>query len=462
MKFFKKAIIFLALLIIAGFAYWYFEVKKGKEKEKAEEKASMLFEQSDKAIVKLVLKEKGQSPIVMEKKLKELEKEEEEEEWIISSPVGTGGDTYVIDAIISSIKEGKREEVVWENLEKEGEYGLDDPSLSLKFYYENEATEQGIDFGIESLDNKKVFAKVTGKNMIFLVPVAVREAFKKSLFDVRDKSIAHFNSDDIIGVTLLSSNYAFVLEKEGDDWYFMPEKLKASKTRVDMYTGSLRWGSFVEVEEERGTDLVKYGLDRPRLMLNFNLKDNSNFMFVVGDSVEEDEPQFFYATRSTDGMIFQVKSDLVYSLAKTKFELKDRKIFEFTDEDVNSVTLKEDGNIFSLVKEDDEWKLRDTGEKIGRGYKIDNIVRNILTAEYEVREPIKRGDNDYQLTGIANPKYTVTLNFTDNRPPLTVQLTEMDEETGKLWLTHDNGDTVYYISGYFVSNFPEDREELLE
>ena len=87
MKFFRTAIILLVILVIAGFAYWYFEVKRSKEKKLEGEKESLLFGENDREIVKIVLKQKGEPDIVMER----IEKEEgeKEEKWMITSPVKT-------------------------------------------------------------------------------------------------------------------------------------------------------------------------------------------------------------------------------------------------------------------------------------------------------------------------------------------------------------------------------------
>ncbi len=466
MKFFRKAIIFGIILFIACFAYWYFKIKSSKEKEEEEEREALFFERSDKEIVRLMLREGDKPPIIIEKRWKEIKEEEggEEEkdwEWIILSPVETKGDRYTIQLIIQNIEKIKMKEYVYESLEKEREYGLITPSFSLRFYYKDETEEHGIDFGIESLDGEKVFAKVVGKNKIFSVPVNIRNSIKLSLFDVRDKYLCEYKSEDIVGVTLVSSSSSFILNKEGDEWYFMPDRIKASKRHVDSYIGSIRWGTFAEVIEEKGKNFSKYGLDKPRLVLNLELKDDSRFSFIAGNYVKENDEELFYATRLPDTMIFKIKSDFIYSLVKTVFELKDRRIFDFEDNDIRTLTLKGDG-IISFVRDDGIWKFQDTGKELKRGYKIDTIVRGISNAEYEEREPITRANSDYRETGIEKPEYVVTLHFRDDSPPITVKLTARDAKTGKLWLTPDNGDTVYYTSGDFVSSFPETREELMK
>jgi hypothetical protein len=469
MKFFRKAIVLVAVLACAGFAYWYFIVKKGKEKEEKEQKEALLFDETEKDVVKITINEENEPEIVIERVIEE---EENDYRWVITTPVTTRGDRNVIDAILATIKGGKREEVVWDTLEKEEEYRLDRPRHSLRFYYEGDSTEYGIDFGKENLDRTKVFAKVVGNEKIFSIPIGFRAEVIKSLFDLRDKMLAYFKAEDVVKISFLSSGGAFVLEREGEEWYLMPERVKASSIRVEIYTGNLSYGHFVEVTEEKGHDLEKYGLDTPHLIVNFKLRDGSNYMFLVGDSLTSGSSDYYYATRSTDGMVFQVKQDLVSGLLKTAFEMRDRRIFDFQDSEVTALTMKaltstgrgseKSGTEFHMVREEDEWRFEDSGEKIEREYKVDSILRGIKNAEYEIIEPVKRGEGSWEKSGIETPRYEVSFTFNSGRPKLTVQLTEADEETSMLWLTPDNGDTVYYTSGYFMSNFPREREDLLE
>ena len=445
MKFFRKAVILGAVLVIAGVAYWFFEIKKKKEKEEVEKKDALLIEQTDRPIVKLALAGKGGESVILERIEKEAgdveepqatdggDEIEEPHDWNILSPVESLGDKYAVATVIRSLKDSSREEVIYENLDKMEEYGLDDPEFLITFFYEGDETEKGIAFGKKSLDGKKIFARVLGKDKIFSIPVDLVGKLNLSLFDLRDKRIAGFDPADVVSVSLVSMIEAFMLEKDNEEWYFQPEGIKASKTRVEMYAGSLSYGSFVSVEEEEGKNFIKYGLNNPRMLLNFKLKDDSNFMFVVGDMIDEGETQFFYATRTSDNMIFQVQADLVSRLLKTKFELKDRRIFDFSADEVTEIILEKEDKSFHLLREGKSWKFEGMEEKLERDYRIDNIVRGIAESEYEQVDPVKRGSSEYEETGIENVVYSAKL-FFDNRSPIMVTMTGRDEETNKIWL----------------------------
>ncbi len=486
MKGFRKSIILIVILAVAIGGYWYFEVKKKKEKEEIEKKEALLFGESDKDIVKLELKYGKDEPIIAvreeieevktekeesnenkneEEASEESNKEKEKYRWKIISPVETAGDKDAIMLYIDKIKQSSREEVVREDLEKLEEYGLKEPNFSLRFYYEGEDKPHGVDFGIESLDRKRVFVRVLGENKIYSILKTTASGLEKTLYDLRDKRICPYEKDDIVGIGMISGLDMYHLEKKGDEWYFS-DGVKASTTRVNILTGALRWGSFVEVVEEKAKDLkefAKYGLDKPRILLSFKLKDGGSYTFILGNSVKEGGVEFYYATRSTDNMIFKVKNSTVSSIAKTKFDLKDRHIFDIAQNLVNEVTLEEkDGINFTVVKEGETWKFKDNMKTLKKDYKIDNLVRGILTAEYEKFEPIKKGDEKWKETGIDKAKYRVTFGFEDGREPLTVIFTEKDEETNRLYLSPDEGETVYYVAGYFMYNWPESREELFK
>ena len=482
MKFFRKAIVLGIVAVLAGFLYWFFEVKKKKEKEEVKRQEALLFGETEKRVVKISLKEKGKDEILLEWRRNEpVETEageekpgdDEEGDWFVIAPVRTGGDNMTIDTMVKSMFQASTDEVVWESLEKQAEYGLDDPDFSLRFYYEGEDRLQGIDLGRETLDRKKYFARVVGEDRIYTITSNFLDVVKKSLFDLRDKKIAPYDKDDIVGITALTGLDLILLEKEGDDWYILPDRIKASTARVDIYTGNLRWQSFVEVVEEKGSDYTKYGLDNPRMIVTFKLADDSGFIFIVGNAVQEGDAQFFYATRSSDNMIFQIKGETVQKLIPNEFYLRERSILDFEQDLVNYVAFSKGTESYTFEKrEGDEWELAAVrnveggeefvGQMLERGYNVDNVVRGIATAEYEDREPIKRGEPGYQETGIGSPVYEVVLRFEDGRTPITVSLTEKEEETGKLYLTPDGGETVYYTSGYFVTNFPETAQELFE
>ncbi|RKY03389.1 MAG: hypothetical protein DRP55_01505 [Spirochaetes bacterium] len=471
MKFFKTTIILAVVAAIAVFAYWYFEVKKSKEKKAKEEKEALLFEQKDVPITKIIFIRKGEKPVVVVRKVKKVKKKENGEEkveeqpyWEITSPVKTLGDLYTLKSIADDIKHAKRVEVVWNDLSKAKEYGLDNPDFSLRFYYKDDPKERGIDFGIKTLDQKKVFVKVLGQNKIYALESSTLESLNRSLFDIRDKTIAPIKKDNVVAVTLFSAMNQFKLEKKQDGWYFS-DGTKASDSRVDLYLGSLRWGDFNEVVKEKGTvqDFKNYGLDKPRLILTYHLKDGKNFVFIVGDPIKEAKTTYYYATRSTDNMIFEVKSDLVFRLDSNKFYLKDRHIFDFDFDDVNKLTVRKMGfNKFTFIKKDDKWYYEENDKEVKKSYRLDGIVRALSDAEYEETEPIKRGDPNYASTGIDSPKYEVVMYFKNGRKPIKVKVTKRNEKTMKVYISPDNGETVYLTAGYFVDNIPENIDDLMK
>ncbi|MBN2322890.1 MAG: DUF4340 domain-containing protein [Spirochaetes bacterium] len=475
MKHFRTALIAALVLVCSGFAYWYFEIKGRKEKQQEASKESLLFEETKAPVEKIVIKNEGDE-IVMERISDERAVpegsltdtgEDAGYRWMITSPVVTRGDTYAVDELVSTIKEAKKEEVVYESLEKQKEYGLDDPSASLRFYLSGDERPHGIDFGIESLDGTKVFAKTVGKQMILSVPAAIKNGLIKSLFDLRDKMLAYFKAEDVVEISYLSSRGAFVLRREEDQWYLMPGRVKASNTRVEMYIGTLIYDHFVEVVQERADEVARYGLMSPRLIASFTLKDGTDYLFLAGDSVKRGDKEYFYATRSTDRMVFQVKFEVVAGLARTEFDMRDRRIFDFEDKDVSGITLTrlgpgKTGAGIALERDGEKWRFQDTGETVERDYVVESILRGVKNAEYEEREPVSRGDNGWGATGIENPVFETVFTFGSGRPPLTVRMTAVDDETKMMWLSPDGGDTAYFTTGYFMSFFPNEKKELLE
>jgi hypothetical protein len=494
MRFFRAAIILAAVAVAAFVAYWFFEIRQKQQKQEAAEQEALLFDFDADKVDRISLVSPDQR-IVMVREAEEGEmtegdaaggeeasadtgadgqdaeagaeetgdtetEEEEEPNWSIVEPVETPGDATSIGGLITHLGNLKRSDVVYEDLSKLSEYKLDQPSYSVRFTIRGEEGERGVDFGIKSLDDKKVFARVVGREQIITIPSEMRGNLSRTLFDVRDKTLVHFETGDLEGMVVLSGMDQIVLQKKDDgEWYLMPDEIPASDTRVDLFTGALQWGTFVAVEEEKGENLAPYGLHQPRLIATLFLEDKSPVLFSVGAPVDE-ERQFYYATRSSDGLIFQVKADTLNRLAKRTFDLKDRSIFNFTDDQVTSITMEWGDKAMTFEREGDGWKFADSGEVVEKAYKIDNVLRGIRTAEYQEHEPLHRGEPGYEETGIQDPAYTFTVRFED-KSPVTMHLTEKSDETGRLYLTPDSGETVYNTTGYFLTNLPQSREEML-
>jgi len=478
MKLFRTAVISAIVLACCGFCYWYFEVRGSKQRQKEVEKETLLFQETDAEVEKIVIRNEGDGiemervvpeRVVPERVVQERPDpgDDEDYRWVITSPVNTRGDRYAIDAFVAMIAGAKRDEVVWDSLEKEKEYGLDKPSSSLRFYLAGDPQPHGIDFGIESLDGTKVFGKTIGKNSIVSVPAELKNGMMRSLFDLRDKTLAYFKAEDVVEISCISSRGAFQLSREEDQWYLMPGRVKASNMRVEMYAGSLSYGYFVEVVEESAVEVARYGLLSPRLMVSFSLKDGTDYLFLVGNSVRQGDAEYYYATRSTDRMVFQVKAEVVAGLAITEFDIRERRIFDFEYDEVTALSLTRlapgnGGERIALVREEDEWHFQDTGKTVEYDFVVDSILRGIKNAEYEEVEPVTREDSEWQETGIDNPDFEAVFSFGSGRPPLTVHMSGVDEQTKMMWLSQEGGEIAYYTSGYFMSSFPGDRKELLE
>jgi hypothetical protein len=460
---FSKAIVFGVVAVLAGVAFWYFQIKREAEKKETKEQEALLFHDFEgKTVSRVVIGGKDRKQIVIERGVTGTDSEGKEEyEWRILEPIRSLADKSVVDLLVDDVLKAKREEIVQESSDKMDEYGLKDPIYSVRLTFEDGA-KTGILFGIQSLDRKHTFVSVPGREGIVEVPTDVYTTVKKGLFDVRDKEIAHFKKDDVEEMIVLSGLGQVVIQREGDTWYLLPGRVEASKNRVELFIGALQWGTFASVVEEEGKSLKPYGLNAPRLIANVRFADQEPFVFAVGNP-SDDKHEFYYATRSTDGMIFEVKADTVKSLVKSEFELKERSILSFEDADVAEISLSHAGGDFTFVRKgEDNWAFADDGVIVENGYKIDNILRGLRLAEYEVRDPIKRGDPHYADTGIEKAPYRVTIRFKDDRAPLTVAITEKDERTGKSFLTPDGGDTVYITSTYFLSYFPSSRDDLMK
>lgn len=122
--------------------------------------------------------------------------------WEVTSPRKALADSNAIDALVSSLSNGKFTDVVSETPSEMAKYGLAHPSLTL------DVTVQGGKQFQVLLDRKgdDYYGRDLARPMIFSVDAPVYNSFDKKFFDFRDKDILQFDPTTVTTVTIQNAN----------------------------------------------------------------------------------------------------------------------------------------------------------------------------------------------------------------------------------------------------------------
>ena len=133
--------------------------------------------------------------------------------WEIAKPKEVLADSGAIDSLASALSTDKFADVVSESPDDLAKYRLTHPSMSIT------ATAKGQEFhllvGKKNGDN--YYARDVARPMIFEISSTVYDALNKKFFDLRDKSILHFDPAQVAAAEIHNANGAIQCAQGKDD-----------------------------------------------------------------------------------------------------------------------------------------------------------------------------------------------------------------------------------------------------
>ena len=391
MKLMKTLILFLILAVLGTYVYFY-EIKGGEEREELAKLEEQLFNFETDS-VRLVEIRSIFSQFRFSKT---------DDGWQIEQPIKTGGDKNTIDGMISTLKNLKKVREFPVKLDDYKEYGLVGRSYLATLIFNN-GTRDSVRFGDQTPVGSNVFA-AKGDTIVYTVMQNAKTTVSKQLFDWRDKSIAKVKQAEVREIRLKNKNGEFHLVKEGSNWSIeSPRKLKGETSEVDNILRKLENGKAKSVVSENMDNSHKYRLNKPEIEIDLYIgesKAHKNIKFSslgknVSNVKDDSRPQ-----------IFTVDSLFLKDLNKSLFDLRDKKIYTFNKDDIDSVIVFQGDSTVTMIKDtSDNWKFN-TGEDL-KTWKMNSLINNInnLSAKKFVKE-------NAELTskyGLKNPSRKVQL-----------------------------------------------------
>lgn len=272
-----KMILAVAVLLVccggyAGIKYYVDRQEEAQEAEEEDETTSVVSLSADnvKSVEFLIDKKE----VIFEKNDNTWVKQDEKE-----FPVNQ----TTLDDAVSGVASLDSERVL-ENVEDLSEYGLSEPSNTIKVTTENadgeeEATVLRVGDENES-ESKYYVSKDDDRNTVYLVDSIAIEAFSNDLYDyAQEEDFPVISSTDTISKISVFGNdiSSYELDKDGDTnfWYIGSgkEKEKADSASVSSLTtafGSLAYDSFVDYDCK---DKGEYGLDDPYAVISVDYQE---------------------------------------------------------------------------------------------------------------------------------------------------------------------------------------------
>jgi len=236
---------------------------------------------------------------------------------------------------------------------------------------------------------KGVYARVGGEKGVVLISKYSAKQLMKSLGDFRKKKLFSFKAEDIEELIVESGLLPKMhLKKSGSDWSFVePAGESASKSKVkSMASGiaNLRAAEFLDSRPASET-----GLDETALKVTARLTSaagsGSSTILIGREYKNAEDQERFYAMQDGKSQLFGIMKYSRENVAKTVEELRDKRVFKVSKEDIQEITITHPDETLRFVKEDKDgkpvWNM--TAPKAKKGVSLTSIASTLASLDVE-------------------------------------------------------------------------------
>src|SRR5262245_1085793 len=225
----------------------------------------------------------------------------------------------------------------------------------------------------------------------------------------KDKVFAGVEPAQIEELTVTSTRgEVTTLKKSSDKWQIVkPIETEAAESDVAVVTSGLGQMEIVRVVDEKPADLKEYGLEPPRLAIEFKASGGKTGTVFIGDKTQT--PGNLYAKKSDEPRVFLVSDYLEGSLNKTTFDLRNKAIVTLERDKVDSLELNAGGKAIQFTKNGSDWSVAKPIAARADFSAVDGLVGRVETAQMKSIVTENPKPEDLRKYGLDKPAVTVTI-----------------------------------------------------
>lgn len=405
-------LVFIALLL-GGFAYYY-EFKRTPALEKSEDISKPAFSLQAADIVALTLERAGQT----------ISFEKHGDDWLITQPVEARADRSVLEGIATGLASARVSRTFPAVADRLATYGLTSPAVTLEIKLKS-GQQHTLKLGAKDFSGLSVYGIVDGANEVALLPDTLLTSTNKPLDDLRDRSILDLSAWDVTRFDLKNKGGEVAAAKQPSGWHIeKPRSTTADASEIESLLAQVASAKMTRIESEEATDLGKYGLDKPEIVLRVQDLKGEERSLLVGRKVDED----YFARDSARPLVFRVNAELYKKLGETLFELRNKNLIHLQRDQLTKAEIhNQNQTVVCQYGADNKWTLEAPDDKKGKEVQSWKFI-----------DPLENA-RALEILDTSSPAIVAKL----AKPAVEVTLTDKSGKTTKVSISAELGGFVY-------------------
>ena len=399
----KRIFVLLFVAISLGLFVFIYEIEGDKKRKQKKEYNESLFKLNNNDIKLVRLKNKSQT----------IQYEKNDNSWNITQPINLEVDKNIIDSQISVFLNSKIKRIIGQVDEnKLKNYGLGSSNIELHIETFN-GLKINYEIGDESATKGDLFVFDKDSNSVILSSNELKVQTQKTLFELRDKKIIHFDKSNVNQISIITEDDSIIIKNEdkiNQLWKITSHDLNGDNSQIDNYLSSLNRYTAVDFIDNPEKNEKSY-LKNSQISIVLNLEPNRNSKtLTIGESKISNSDTVHYGFESGKSNIFLISNNDKKSLMKDSFYFQDKKLVDYDENNINEINIMGAYQLSVMNEDSLGWYISSDST-----IKLDKVDMNRLFSAIngiQAVELVKSKNQD--SFGINEPFIEVLFNDSEN------------------------------------------------
>jgi hypothetical protein len=449
MRWQTTAVLAVLLLLAAGGYYWY-EVRLGPEREKAEGRKGRIFSADPADVSEAVIKRAGDT----------VRLKREGDGWRVLEPLAARGDRGPIEETMTTIVTAKMDREIADQPASLADFGLDKPVAEITLTLKS-GSQLALDLGGKNPTGVWVYARERDKPSVFVLGESVLRDATRPATDFRDKTILTFDRKDVAAIEVVLPDDTLALELAENRWRLTrPRPLPADDQVVGDLLEKLQAAKVKEFVAESPRSLEPFGLDRPVRIAIHTGKDKDRAVRALLLGKSDDQKKGVFAMRPGESSVLLLPEDVGKAVPRNVAAVRDKSVVALDRDRVTTIEVESPRGAVTLSREQDTWKMTRP-----EGLGVDQVEAGaLLTRVANLRALAFVAEDAAGVARyLARPEVKVVFGVKGASAPTTLLLAPSpDRRDGKptAYAAVAGGTQVVLVDGSALTDFGKSANEL--
>ncbi len=296
----------------------------------------------------------------------EMELQKQGDHWQIVKPLRARADDQKVNDLLAQITTSRIAQFVADDRGDLHSYGLAEPRGTVTIFTNDDKQGQLLQIGgVPEKGKEQVYVRFAPRSFVFAVPKKIEEVLNTRPNDLRDRHLVRFDQNQLDRITIdAPGKTKSVLARKGENWTIANHKDEAANgAEARRLIETLSNEQVTKFVEDVSSDLPKYGLDKPQLIVTLSSFASENtaetsagehpvatiaFGRVDGDNV--------FARVGDEPFVVAVRRALLDDVFADPLQWQELTIFKFKPEQVHRFAIVTDREQSVMRGANNKWQ----------------------------------------------------------------------------------------------------------